>query len=140
MSIEQNCKALSELFEKLIMNPRVDVCTGELKGASVLDVNILRLLKKRGNLSIKQLGSVLVLPPSTLGGAIKRLEKNHLIERKINSDDLRSYIICLSEHGDEVICKTYKEQEKIMAALLGTLNEKEQEILLELLQRMFLNF
>lgn len=140
MSLEQNSKILSELFEKLIMDPRMDVCTEELKGASILDANILRLLKKNGELPIKKLGAALELPPSTLGSAIKRLEKNHLIERKINSEDLRSYLICLTEHGDEVISHTYKGQEDIMGKLLNSLTEQEQGVFLELLQRMLKNF
>ncbi|MGN0352251.1 MAG: MarR family winged helix-turn-helix transcriptional regulator [Roseburia sp.] len=136
MSLERNSKILAELFEQLIVNPRIDVCTEELKGSSILDANILRLLKKNGELPIKKLGAALELPPSTLGSALKRLEKNNLIERRINSDDLRSYLICLTEHGNDVISSTYVEQEKIMGRLLGCLNEDEQETFLELLQRM----
>lgn len=136
MSLERNSKILTELFEQLIVNPRIDVCTEELKGSSILDANILRLLRKNGELSIKKLGAALELPPSTLGSALKRLEKNSLIERRINSDDLRSYLICLTEHGNDVISRIYVEQEKIMEKLLGCLTEEEQETFLELLQRM----
>lgn len=35
------------------MNPRIDVCSEELKGSSIVDANILRLLKKNGELPIK---------------------------------------------------------------------------------------
>ena len=136
MSLEQNSIILSEIFEQLIMNPGIDVCTEELKGSSILDANILRLLKKNGELPIKKLGAALELPPSTLGSAIKRLEKNNLVERKINSDDLRSYIICLTEHGDEVISNTNKEQQKLMEKLLSCLTDEEQSTFLEMLQRM----
>lgn len=136
MSLERNSIILSEIFEQLIMNPGIDICTEELKGSSILDANILRLLKKNGELPIKKLGAALELPPSTLGSAIKRLEKNNLLERKINSNDLRSYLICLTEHGDEVISNTNKEQQKLMERLLSCLTEDEQGTFLELLQRM----
>lgn len=136
MSLEQNSKVLSELFEQIIINPKIDVCTEELKGSSILDVNILRLLRKNGELSIKELGKVLELPPSTLGSAIKRLEKNDLVERKINNNDLRSYLICLSEHGKSVIGNIYKEQEQLMGKLLSCLDEDEQDTFLKLLCRM----
>lgn len=139
MSLEQNSIILSEIFEQLIMNPGIDVCTEELKGSSILDANILRLLKKNGELPIKKLGTALELPPSTLGSAIKRLEKNNLVERKINSNDLRSYLICLTEHGDEVISNTNKGQHKLMEKLLSCLTEEEQGNLLEMLQRMLGN-
>lgn len=118
------------------MNPRIDVCSEELKGSSIVDANILRLLKKNGELPIKKLGTVLELPPSTLGSAIKRLEKSNLIERKINTNDLRSYLICLTEHGDEVISNSGKEQQKLMEKLLSSLSEEEQNTFLKLLQRM----
>ena len=136
MSLEQNSIILSEIFEQLIMNPGIDVCTEELKGSSILDANILRLLKKNGELPIKKLGAALELPPSTLGSAIKRLEKNKLVERKINSNDLRSYLICLTEHGDEVISNTNKGQQKLMEKLLSCLTDEEQSTFLEMLQRM----
>lgn len=139
MSLEQNSIILSEIFEQLIMNPGIDVCTEELKGSSILDANILRLLKKNGELPIKKLGAALELPPSTLGSAIKRLEKNNLVERKINSNDLRSYLICLTEHGDEVISNTNKGQQKLMEKLLSCLTEEEQGTFLEMLQRMLGN-
>ena len=71
MSLEQNSIILSEVFEQLITNPKIDVCTEELKGSSILDVNILRILKKNGVLPIKKLGAALELPPSTLGSAIQ---------------------------------------------------------------------
>ncbi|MBP9996874.1 MAG: MarR family transcriptional regulator [Lachnospiraceae bacterium] len=140
MSLEQNSIILSEVFEQLITNPKIDVCTEELKGSSILDVNILRILKKNGVLPIKKLGAALELPPSTLGSAIKRLEKNNLVERKINSNDLRSYLICMTEHGDEVISSINKEQQKLMERLLSSLAEDEQNTFLELLQRMLQTF
>ena len=121
MSLEKNSKTLSELFERLILNPRIDICTEELKGASILDANVLRLLKKNGELPIKKLGAALELPPSTLGSALKRLEKNKLIERRINQDDLRSYLICLTEPGDEVINSRCMGQEKLMGKFLCSL-------------------
>lgn len=136
MSLEKNSIFLSEIFEQLIMNPKLDVCTEELKGSSILDANILRLLKKNGELPIKKIGSALELPPSTLGSAIKRLEKNNLIERKINSEDLRSYLIGLTEHGDAVISNTRQGQRKLMEQLLSNLTETEQESFLDMLQRM----
>lgn len=140
MSLEKNSKVLSELFEQLIMNPKLDVCTEELKGASILDANILKLLKKNNELTIKKLGTYLELPPSTLGSAIKRLEKQNLIERKINSSDLRSYLICLTAHGDDVISRTNMGQQKIMGELLGSLTEEEQNTFLKLLGRMLSEF
>lgn len=139
MSLKQNSIILSEVFEQLIMNPRIDVCTQELKGSSILDANILRLLKKNGELPIKKLGTALELAPSTLGSAIKRLEKNNLVERKINNEDLRSYLICLTEHGDEVISSTQKGQQELMEKLLNCLTEDEQSTFLEMLQRMLGN-
>ena len=135
MSLEENSIVLTELFEQVITNPKIDVCTDELYGSSILDANILRLLKRGGELSIKELGASLELPPSTLGSAIKRLEKNGLLERKINSNDLRSYLICLSERGDELITNMGKKQQKLMEKLLSCLTEDEQDTFLELFQR-----
>ena len=57
MSLEENSIVLTELFEQVITNPKIDVCTDELKGSSILDANILRLLKRGGELSIKELGA-----------------------------------------------------------------------------------
>lgn len=135
MSLKEHSRDLSQLFDTIITNPRIDVCTEELKGASILDANILRLLKRNGQMTIKALGQSLELPPSTLGSALKRLEKNHLIERSINQQDLRSYLISLSEHGNAVISSMYQEQEKLITNLLSVLTEAEQKQLLALLKK-----
>ena len=135
--MKTNAEKLIHLFNQVIALPKINVCTDELKGASVLDANILRLLLAEGDLNLKQMAEALQLKPSTLGSAVKRLEKNGMVGRGMNPEDLRSYVISLTEYGKEAILKLYKKQIEIAGELLSGLESGEQKQLIFLLSKMF---
>lgn len=135
--METNAEKLINIFNQVMALPKINVCTEELKGVSVLDANILRLLTANGDLNLKRMATMLDLKPSTLGSAVKRLEKNGMVERRMNPEDLRSYVISLTECGKTAIGKLYQKQLGLAGQLLSGLEEGEQEQLIRLLGKMF---
>jgi len=133
----KNANRLAILWHKLLQNPNNSICTDKLKSASILDVNILRILKEEKAVIIGDIGKVLSVTPSTLSSAIKRLEKSGLIKRVMCKADLRSYSLQLTDEGKKEIDEHCSKELLIMAKMLSVLeSEEEQETLLGLLEKM----
>jgi DNA-binding MarR family transcriptional regulator len=84
MTTEEQSEQLALLWEMLIMRNEINICTDQLNGTSVLDVNILRVVEKTPEIMIRDIGIILGTSNSTLSSGIKRLEKKGLIARHIS--------------------------------------------------------
>lgn len=132
-----NSEQLLQLWHKIMLSGDVTVCTEKLKGASIIDVNILRLLEENKTMILRDIGALLSVSPSTLSSAIKRMEKSGLIERVICKEDLRSYSITLTDDGKQTINEHYELELKLMDILLGRLDsENEREAFLKMLRKL----
>jgi DNA-binding MarR family transcriptional regulator len=132
-----NSEQLLQLWHKIMLSGDVTVCTEKLKGASIIDVNILRLLEENKTMILRDIGALLSVSPSTLSSAIKRMEKSGLIERVICKEDLRSYSITLTDDGKQTINEHYELELKLMDILLGRLDsENEREEFLKMLRKL----
>lgn len=132
---ENNAKRLAILWHKFLQKPNNNICTDKLKSSSVLDVNILRLLREKESIIIGTIGKILSVSQSTLSSAIKRLEKKELIERKICKADLRSYSLLLTDEGKKEIDEHCAKELLIMTEMLNKLESEEQITLLNLLEK-----
>lgn len=135
---ESNAKRLAILWHKLLQNPSNNICTEKLKSASVLDINILRLLREKKSATVKDILKMLSVTQSTLSSAIRRLEKKQLIERTMCKTDLRSYSLMLTDEGKAEIDEYGEKELLIMTEMLNKLESVEkQDILLDLLEKIF---
>ena len=137
--MNQNATTLIELFNRVIVDPKIHVCTEDFKGASLLDVNLLRVLRKDHEMPIKKLTMILGVSPSTLGSAIKRLEAKGMISRILNPEDLRSFIIKLTQTGQEAIDELYEGQLVLAEKLLSKLSLEEQASFIAMLKTVFVD-
>lgn len=136
-SKNENSEQLAQLWHKIMISGDITVCTEKLKGASIIDVNILRLLEENETMILKDIGTKLSVSPSTLSSAIKRMEKSGMIERVICKEDLRSYFITLTYYGKQTINEHYELELKIMDMLLGRLDsENERKEFLKMLKKL----
>ncbi|HEX3022530.1 MAG TPA: winged helix DNA-binding protein [Lachnospiraceae bacterium] len=138
--MDRECKKaqrLAEVWHRLLQNPKNNICTEKLKAASILDVNILRVINEGEKVIIRDIGNALSVGPSTLSSAIKRLEKMGLIERLLCENDLRSYSVKLTMEGKKELEHHAQKEIAVMQGLLGKLDSKEeQEQLLCLLDKL----
>lgn len=136
-SKNENSKQLAQLWHEIMISGDIMVYTEKLKGASIMDVNILRLLEENETMILKDIGTKLSVSPSTLSSAIKRMEKSGLIERVICKEDLRSYFIILTDCGRRTINEHYERELKIMDMLLSRLDsENERREFLKILKKL----
>ncbi len=114
-----------ELWNKLLLNFNIMICTEQLKGCTIIDLNILKLIYANPNIKIKEIVKSLKVPNSTLTNAINRLSKRGLLQRKLSNNDLRSFDLELTPIGTISVEEHIREENKLFANLLQDLNEEE---------------
>jgi DNA-binding MarR family transcriptional regulator len=97
---------------------------------------LLRLLRKRGTLSIGEVAEALGVTGSSATTACKRLEKAGLLTRERQSDDERMVCVMLTEQGHEQIEAWQQQRRAFLLQLLAPLDEQDQAELQRLLERM----
>lgn len=135
-SNKTNAITMAAIWDKLLQNSKMNICTDAMANASILDANIMRILRIENQASIKKIGHTLDVPTSTLSSAIKRLEKQGLIKRTICKEDLRSYEVSFTDEGKIIFAEFYEKEIQIMEFLLNKLDgQKEQEEFIRLFSK-----
>ncbi len=96
---------------------------------------LLRLLRRRGALSISELAEKLGVTGSSITTACKRLEKAGLVMRERQSDDERMVRVTLTEQGIARVEAWQEQRRELLAYLLAPLAQDEQDALQRLLER-----
>ncbi|HCI80845.1 MAG TPA: MarR family transcriptional regulator [Ktedonobacter sp.] len=96
---------------------------------------LLRLLRRRGTLSIGELAEILGVTGSSVTTACKRLEKMGLVTRERQSDDERIVRVMLTEQGHEQIEAWQQGRRAFLQGLLTPLDQEQQATLQDLLER-----
>jgi DNA-binding MarR family transcriptional regulator len=97
---------------------------------------LLRILWRRGTLSIGELAEALGVTGSSATTACKRLEKAGLVMRERQSDDERMVRVQLTARGRERIEAWHQQRREMLARWLAPLAQDEQEELQRLLERL----
>jgi DNA-binding MarR family transcriptional regulator len=97
---------------------------------------LLRLLRRRGTLSIGELAEALGVTGSSVTTACKRLEKAGLLTRERQSEDERMVCVTLTEQGHAQIEAWQQQRRALLLHLLTPLDQEEQATLQHLLERM----
>lgn len=133
--MSNNAIELRNTWNKLLLSSGIDVCTEKLKGCGVTDLKVLKLIYLNPNYKIKDFLSILNIPNSSMTNIINRLSKKELIRRKMNSRDLRSFELELSEMGKEAVVEHLEAEAMIFEKLLSNLNDDEIETFVRLFQK-----
>ena len=96
---------------------------------------LLRLLRRRGALSISELAEKLGVTGSSITTACKRLEKAGLVMRERQSDDERMVRVTLTEQGNTRVEAWQEQRRELLTHLLAPLAQGEQDALQRLLER-----
>lgn len=97
---------------------------------------LLRLLRRRGALSVGELAEALGVTGSSVTTACKRLEKAGLVIRERQSDDERMVRVMLTTQGHEQVEAWHQRRREIVVQWLATLEHDEQKMLQHLLERL----
>lgn len=98
---------------------------------------LLKLLNKRGEMSIGELAEALGLTGSSVTTACKRLEKAGLLrrERQADGQDERIVLVSLTTQGREQIESWQQERRAALTQMLAPLTAGEQNELQRLIER-----
>lgn len=97
---------------------------------------LLRLLRRKGALSIGELAEAIGVTGSSITTACKRLEKAGLVTRERQSEDERMVRVLLTEKGHEQIEAWRQQRRDMVFEWLTALDQEEQETLQLLLERL----
>lgn len=97
---------------------------------------LMRLLRRRGALSIGEVAEALGVTGSSATTACKRLEKAGLVTRERQSDDERMVRVMLTEQGHERVEAWHQQRREFLLQLLAPLDQEDQDELQRLLERM----
>lgn len=107
------------------------------RGGKRGQLKVLKLLKKRGSITQKELLEVLTLKSGSVSETVKKLENQGFIIKEKDESDRRKINITITDTGMKYLEENMKinsEQEKI---LFTSLSEKEQEDLKRILEKLF---
>jgi len=111
-----------------------------LKKITTLELGILNLLEWSPDISLKEVGSILDVPNSTLTSAVNRLEKKDILHRIIHPEDRRTFKLELTDKGKEVIEHRILKKKKLFKMILLSLDDdEEREILVKLIDKIYIN-
>lgn len=95
---------------------------------------LLRLLRRKGALSISELADALGVTGSSVTTACKRMEKAGLVTRERQSDDERMVRVMLTPMGYEQVEAWQQRRRAFLQELLAPLTSEQQATLQELLE------
>jgi DNA-binding MarR family transcriptional regulator len=96
---------------------------------------ILETLLIQDGRTSKEIGAYCALDKSTMTGLLKKMEKKGLILRKESETDKRSIEVYLTDYGRQQALRVQDVASQINTEALSCLNQKEQEELLFLLNK-----
>ncbi len=123
---KEQVKLLMKNWEKLLLSNKLNICTKELEGATVLEVNILKAAYEKPDIILKEITTHFNIPSSTLTSAVNRLQKRDLLKRVISERDLRSFGLLVTDKGKEAIEEHYKQEELVLGAMLEAFDTDEE--------------
>ncbi len=136
MRTDEKIEKLRTLWTQILISGKLVVCSEELKGANILDVNILRVLFDSPTTKPKELAEMLNIPNSTLTNAMNRLVKKGLLERQLNANDLRSLRLILTDRGKQAVLKHHDAEREQIRNIMGVLSEDESDSLIAIFDKM----
>ena len=97
---------------------------------------VLELLYHKGDMKIKEIVEKTFSSGGTMTVIIDNLEKESLILRKQDPRDKRSSLISITEKGYSVVEKVFNNHINNLDKVLGVLEDKEKENLIDLLRKL----
>ena len=97
---------------------------------------VLELLYHKGDMKIKEIVEKTFSSGGTMTVIIDNLEKEELILRKQDPRDKRASLISITEKGYSVVEKVFNNHINNLDKVLGVLEDKEKENLIDLLRKL----
>lgn len=96
----------------------------------------LAKLKDESELSQNHLGRMTAMDPATIQGVTRRLVDRGLVQSRSDDNDRRRMLLRLTAKGTELIDSLIARAKLVTQNTLSPLNEEEQKIIVELLNKL----
>ncbi len=139
MNIEESAQVLEAIipyFYRFLRNEKSVFCRQFHLTPTQLDV--LTVLKDE-NLNLSKLSELTMLDSSTLVGTVDRLEKRHLLQKKVSSKDRRQNIISLSQKGKNLLDSMPTFISPALKEMVAGLTPEERRQFSEIMQKILVN-
>jgi MarR family transcriptional regulator, 2-MHQ and catechol-resistance regulon repressor len=102
---------------------------------SITEFSVLEVLYLKEKQTIHQIGNSVLISSGSMTYVIDKLEQRGLINRIACPDDRRVIHVMLTADGHELMKKIMPKHQELVDNMLGSLNNDEAEILVELLKK-----
>jgi DNA-binding MarR family transcriptional regulator len=133
MDDEELSKTIIEFYEKLSTWEE-----GVVKdsGLTTAQNHAIEIVGHEGAIKMMQLAEKLGVTTGTLTVSVDRLEEKGLLRRMPHQSDRRSYLIELTENGQEVFARHHKHHLNLTREIMAEFSEQEQVDLYQALKKM----
>ena len=133
MDVEELSNSIIEFYEKLSTWEE-----GIVKGSGLTTAqnHAIEIVGHEGAIKMIQLADKLGVTTGTLTVSVDRLEAKGLLRRVPHQTDRRSYLIELTEKGQEVFALHHKHHLNLTREIMADFSEQEQADLYQALKKM----
>ncbi|NMH97332.1 MarR family winged helix-turn-helix transcriptional regulator [Pseudonocardia acidicola] len=113
--------------------------TAELSphGLNLVQFNVISVLHRVGRpLTMGELAHAVSVRPANLTSVVDGLEKNSLVDRRLNPDDRRSFLVGLTPTGEEFLAGFLPGHWRYLQSLTSGLSPRQRKQLTTLLERL----
>ena len=104
-------------------------------GLTPAHAGLLRVIARSAGASQQEVAATLGMYPSRLVALIDELEERHLVERRSNAGDRRTYSLVLTAEGERTLAEIGRVAREHQDVLLSALSREERDMLAALLLR-----
>lgn len=99
------------------------------------EIRIIEILGKRGSMKMTEVADQARLSVSTVTGIMDSLVEKSLVDRTRSDEDRRIVRVELTEQGLKIYAQALAIRLRMVRGMLGSLNNREQETLIELFSK-----
>ena len=118
---------------------KVSECSVLCGGLDKKELSILEFIGNSQDIIMRDIADFLKASVSTVTGIVDRLVNKELLLREFSHEDRRIINITLSKQGDEMFRLYHDQKTKMCNAILSALDEREQDQLIELFEKVTTN-
>lgn len=97
---------------------------------------VLEALLHKGELTVGALIERVLSTSGNMTVVIRNLEQHHLVYRKQNPTDRRSFLVCLTEQGEKLITEVFAKHMELVQESLSPISPDERDTIIQILRKL----
>lgn len=97
---------------------------------------VLEALYHKGGLTVGELIEAVLSTSGNMTVVIRNLEQSGLVSRTVNPSDGRSFLVCLTDSGRELIANVFKKHMALVGVALSPITAEEKETIIKILKKL----